>query len=413
MGGVYFMCSVVQARLSTIGDIVDSVRQGIKYIVAFETRLKAFSEIAKRLKLSSKKLILDVPTRWNSTYMMLSTAIGFKEVFPRYSNIEPTFQWVVSAKEWEKVENVNQFLAIFNEVTNIVSRSNYPTSNLFLPEVWRIKEILNIKSMDRNGYIREMASVMEEKFHKYWEDCNLLMSLAVVLDPRFKMKFINLYFPMIYDTDKKVETDEARENIKNVLAALRDYYEFYLAAHNMYIMKQANENSIATNSSNVSGGDVGPKVATGTSRFLDHVRSTKIIRPLKTDLDIYLEEDVFILEKDGNEVDIDSEFEALAWWKANNLKYRILSKMEQDILAVPMSSVASKSAFSTSGRVIEPHRASLSPKTVQMLLCRLDWVRALHGVKKKSIAVVSDNFIICIYFFWYKLNLLTLLVFVL
>jgi hypothetical protein len=52
--------------------------------------------------------------------MMLSTAIGFKEVFPRYSNIESAFQWVVSAEEWEKVENVNQFLTIFNEVTNIV-----------------------------------------------------------------------------------------------------------------------------------------------------------------------------------------------------------------------------------------------------------------------------------------------------
>jgi hypothetical protein len=87
--------------------------------------------------------------------------------------------------------------------------------------------------------------------------------------------------------------------------------------------------------------------------------------------------------------------------------------MEQDILAVPMSSVASKSAFSTDGRVIEPHRASLSPETVQMLLCGLDWVRALHGVKKKFVAVVSDTFIICIYFFRYKLNLLTFLVFVL
>jgi hypothetical protein len=87
--------------------------------------------------------------------------------------------------------------------------------------------------------------------------------------------------------------------------------------------------------------------------------------------------------------------------------------MARDILAVPMSSVASESAFSAGGRVIEPHRASLSPKTVQMLLCGSDWVRALCGVKKKYAAIVSNTFIICIYFFRYKLNLLTLLVFVL
>jgi hypothetical protein len=153
-------------------------------------------------------------------------------------------------------------------------------------------------------------------------------------------------------------------------------------------MKQANEDSIAAASSNVFGGDVVPKVTTGTSRFSNHVRSTKIIRLMKTDLDIYLEDDVFILEKDGNRVDIDPEFEAFAWWKANNLKYRILSKMAWDILAISMSSVALKSAFSTGGRVIEPHKASLSPETVQILLCGLDWV-----------SVVSDTFIICIYFF--------------
>jgi hypothetical protein len=132
------------------------------------------------------------------------------------------------------------------------------------------------------------------------------MSLVVVLDPRFKVKFINFCFSMIYDKD------EAGNHIKSVLAALRDYYQFSLVGHNMTIIKQANENFIAGASLNVSSRDVGPKVETGTSRFLDHVRSTEVIRPLKTDLDIYLEEDVFILENDGNGIDIDPEFEALA-----------------------------------------------------------------------------------------------------
>jgi hypothetical protein len=62
---------------------------------------------------------------------------------------------------------------------------------------------------------------------------------------------------------------------------------------------------------------------------------------LKIDLNIYLEDDVFILENDGNGIDIDLEFETLAWLKANNLKYHILSKIVRDILAIPISSVAS------------------------------------------------------------------------
>jgi hypothetical protein len=86
----------------------------------------------------------------------------------------------VSPEQWDKVENVNQILAVFNEVMNMVFESNYPTSNLFLPGVWRMKEILNLKCVDRNEYIRSMASKVTLKFDKYWGECNLLMSIAAV-----------------------------------------------------------------------------------------------------------------------------------------------------------------------------------------------------------------------------------------
>jgi hypothetical protein len=90
---------LVQARLVEIGDIIDSVREGIKYIVSFEGWLRKFSDIAKRLQLPGKELILDVPTRWNSTYMMLATTVQFKEVFPRYHQSDQAFQWLVSPEK--------------------------------------------------------------------------------------------------------------------------------------------------------------------------------------------------------------------------------------------------------------------------------------------------------------------------
>jgi hypothetical protein len=73
----------------------------------------------------------------------------------------------MSWEQWEKVENVNQVLSVFNEVTNMVSGSDYPTSNLFLPEVWRMKEILQLKCVDRHDYIRSMTNKMALKFDKY------------------------------------------------------------------------------------------------------------------------------------------------------------------------------------------------------------------------------------------------------
>jgi hypothetical protein len=65
--------------------------------------------------------------------------------------------------------------------------------------------------------------------------------------------------------------------------------------------------------------------------------------------------------------------------------------MARDILSIPITRVSSESTFSASGRVNDPYRASLSTKTVEILLCGADWVRALHGLSKSS----NVSIIIC------------------
>ena len=127
---------------------------------------------------------------------------------------------------------MNQLLAIFNDVTNIVYGSDYPTSNLFLPKVWRMKEIMDVKAGDRNEYIRLMTARMSDKFDKYWGDTNMLMALATVLDLRYKMKLISFCFPIIYPLD--VEGN----HIKGVLSVLKELYKVYAAAHNSSIFQQ-------------------------------------------------------------------------------------------------------------------------------------------------------------------------------
>ncbi|KAL7181336.1 hypothetical protein ACSBR1_040257 [Camellia fascicularis] len=93
------------------------------------------------------------------------------------------------------------------------------------------------------------------------------------------------------------------------------------------------------------------------------------IEPSKSDLDIYLEEGLYICK--GN---LDVNFDALDWWKANTLKFRILSNMARDLLSIPISTVASESAFSTGGRVLDQYRSSLKLETVQALICGGDWL---------------------------------------
>ena len=71
---------LVQDGVKEIYDIIENVRDSVKYISASESRIKQFSEIAKQLEKPSKRLILDCTTRWNATYQMLSTALEFRDV---------------------------------------------------------------------------------------------------------------------------------------------------------------------------------------------------------------------------------------------------------------------------------------------------------------------------------------------
>lgn len=107
------------------------------------------------------------------------------------------------------------------------------------------------------------------------------------------------------------------------------------------------------------------------NRFSQSIKKYKVdsgTEQNKSELEKYLDEDD---EKDTLEFDI------LVWWKNNTNRYPILSSLARDVLAVPLSIVASESAFSTGGRVLDVYRSSLLPETVEALLCTQDWLQGV------------------------------------
>ena len=63
------------------------------------------------------------------------------------------------------------------------------------------------------------------------------------------------------------------------------------------------------------------------------------------------------------------EFDILARWKNNGLKYHILQKIAKDILVILVITVASNFVFSTCGRLLSPHHSRLHPKTMEAMMC--------------------------------------------
>jgi hypothetical protein len=99
---------------------------------------------------------------------------------------------------------------------------------------------------------------------------------------------------------------------------------------------------------------------------------------MKSELQEYLDEGLYDVSPNI------TSFSALDWWRNNSMKYRILSKMAANILAIPISTVASESTFSAGGRVIDEFRSRLSEESVEALICGGDWFRHKYNVPKNS-----------------------------
>jgi len=68
----------------------------------------------------------------------------------------------------------------------------------------------------------------------------------------------------------------------------------------------------------------------------------------------------------------------LSWWKLNSGRFLILSNMASDLLAILISTVSFESAFSTGGRVLDPHHSSFTPRMVEAVVCTQYWIKSTN-----------------------------------
>jgi uncharacterized protein DUF4413 len=109
-----------------------------------------------------------------------------------------------------------------------VSGSLYVTSNLFFHELVNISALLKELLDSDDMSMSLMASVMKEKYDKYWGDpekINLLIFVAVVLDPRYKLEYVEWMLVEVYGSSV------GNSLAKKVKEALFLLFEEYRGSH--------------------------------------------------------------------------------------------------------------------------------------------------------------------------------------
>ena len=178
------------------------IRESVKYVKVSEGRLRQFHKCVEEVHLDDigSFLRFDVSTRWNATYMMLENAIKYHHSFNSLTFNDRSYTLCPSNDEWEKAEKMCAFLAPFYQITNLISRSSYPTSNLifgssyptsnlYFLQVYSIEKKLNENLYSEDGVIKDNAARMKVKFDKYWSEYSVTLALGCVLDARSKLNF--------------------------------------------------------------------------------------------------------------------------------------------------------------------------------------------------------------------------------
>ena len=125
---------------------------------------------------------------------MLSIVIIYKDEFLCLKQCEKHYMLVPLEEEWNMDKEICEKLKFFYNITKLFSRQNYPIANTFFFKVCEIKDALYDWLIYSNDVVRTMASSMLLKFNKYYSECYIVMAIATIFDPRYKMNILKFLF---------------------------------------------------------------------------------------------------------------------------------------------------------------------------------------------------------------------------
>ena len=248
------------------------------------------------------------------------------QVLSKQDSVQPVVVQLL-CKVWEQVYRGIQ----------TISASAFPTSNLCLAELLKLREILhsqlarfsgddvdvedlyNILDFNRkaNRKVVDVLRGASGTLDKAIQDSYLVWSVPLTLDPRYKLRYIEFSFERAFGSEATKYITEVNNKINKVYA---DYIKQYGTTTDADHSDGANA-TLATTS-------VHPlEQAWKERRRSQEVMAAQVNPETQTELDRYLQDPL-----------APEDFDILKWWKENSGRYPMVAQMARDALAMPTCS---------------------------------------------------------------------------
>ncbi|GBC36498.1 zinc finger BED domain-containing protein RICESLEEPER 2-like [Rhizophagus irregularis DAOM 181602=DAOM 197198] len=322
-------------QVGVVGSILCKLRTLICKIRASPQQREKFSAQCKVADIPDKMVILDVRTRWNSTFDMLVRARELKEPLNTLSNSDINLRsFTLNEKEWECLAEIELMLKGFSKATKQICAETYPTIAYVIPYynilLSRLEDFRDSPGRCKEG--KEAASNAIRKLLEYYDKTDTsIYTISLVLDPRLKIQYMK---------DQKWDKRWIESARKKVLEIYKGKYA-----------------PIEIN-------NINNEYDSSDEDLITHISKRRRVEKSN-------EFETFIK---GDRAPALSD--TLNWWKRHKEEFPNLANMAKDYLGIPATSVPSERVFSSAADVVTSDRARLAPETIRAIMCLKHWYRS-------------------------------------
>ncbi|CAL4996621.1 unnamed protein product [Urochloa decumbens] len=221
-----------------------------------------------------------------------------------------------------------------------ISTSTFPTSNLCLAELLKLREFLQAElarfsgedadiegrcNYYDDGEPKDVFRVASNTLDKAIQDSYLVWSVPLALDPRYKLRYIEFSFQRAFGSE------ETGEYVLEVTTKINKLYAHYTKEYGRITTEDQPDGSNAMMDMDTTSADPWEQAWNNHRRSQDimDAQVNSCYPETKTELDRYLQDPLALETKD---------FDILNWWKVHSSEYPMVARMARDALAMPTCS---------------------------------------------------------------------------